>query len=68
MSPEEHFTCSKRMFVGMLYNGLRQLPYNLSINMQQIMDSITAVDPEINNGEPYKGRSWAYMPNDNVTL
>ena len=67
MSREEHFTCSKHMFVGMLYNGLRQLPYNLSINMQQILDSITAVDPKINNGEPYKGRDWAYMPNDNVT-
>ena len=67
MSPEEHFTCSKRMFASMLYNGLRQLPYNLCINMQQILDSITAVDPKINNGEPYKGRDWDYMPNDNVT-
>lgn len=67
MSPEEHFTCSKRMFTSLLYQGLRQLPYNLSINMQQIMDAITVHDPKINNGEPYKGRDWEYLPNGNVT-
>ena len=65
MSPEEHFTCSKCMFASMLYHGLRQLPYNLSINMQQFLDSITAVDPKINNGEPYKGRDWDYSSSGN---
>ncbi|EPT00498.1 hypothetical protein FOMPIDRAFT_1049542 [Fomitopsis schrenkii] len=67
MDPEEHFTCTKRMFAAMLYHGLRQLPYNLHVDMQQIMDSITAHDPKINNGEPYKGRGWDYLPNSDVT-
>ena len=66
MTPEEHFTCCKRMFAGMLYQGLRQLPYNLHINMQQLLDSITACDPKINNGQPYKGRDWEYLPNSNI--
>ena len=67
MSPEEHFTCCKRMFAGMLYQGLRQLPYHLHVNMEQIMDSITACNPKINNGQPYKGRDWKYMPNNDMT-
>ena len=67
MSPDEHFTCCKRMFASMLYQGLRQMPYNLHVNMQQIMDSITAHDPRINHGQPFKGRDWDYMPNNTVT-
>ncbi|EPS95035.1 hypothetical protein FOMPIDRAFT_94798 [Fomitopsis schrenkii] len=35
--------------------------------LTKVMDSITAVDPAINNGEPYKGRDWDYLPNDNVS-
>ncbi|EPS99841.1 hypothetical protein FOMPIDRAFT_85639 [Fomitopsis schrenkii] len=66
MDPEEHFTCTKCMFASMLYHGLRQLPYNLHVDMQQIMDSITVHDPKINNGEPYKGRGWDYLPNSDV--
>ena len=62
MTPE-YFTCYKHMFAGMLYQGLRQLAYNLHINMSQLLDSITACDRKINNGQPYKGRDWAYLPN-----
>ncbi|EPS96132.1 hypothetical protein FOMPIDRAFT_1053588 [Fomitopsis schrenkii] len=67
MDPEEHFTCTKHMFAAMLYHGLRQLPYNLHVDMQRMMDSITAHDPKINNGEPYRGRGWDYLPNSDVT-
>ncbi|KAH9914548.1 uncharacterized protein B0H18DRAFT_1144304 [Fomitopsis serialis] len=67
MPPEEHFTCSKRMLVTSLYQSLRQLPYTVNVDVQQIMDSITAEIPDINNGQPFKGRDWKYSPGHRIT-